>query len=44
LFDVWFERWNDLVSFEVYAVIPSAEAAARTGREGASQPGEQPMS
>jgi hypothetical protein len=31
LLDVWFERWNDLVSFEVYPVITSAEAAARTG-------------
>jgi hypothetical protein len=31
LFDVWFERWSDLVSFEVYPVITSAEAAARAG-------------
>ena len=31
LFDVWLARWNDLVSFEVYPVITSAEAAARTG-------------
>jgi hypothetical protein len=30
LLDVWFERWKDLVSFEVYPVITSAEAAART--------------
>ena len=29
--DVWFERWSDLVSFEVYPVITSAEAAARAG-------------
>jgi hypothetical protein len=29
LFEVWLERWNDLVSFEVYPVITSAEAAAR---------------
>jgi len=31
LFDVWFERWSDLVSFELYPVITSAEAAARAG-------------
>jgi hypothetical protein len=31
LFDAWFERWNDLVSFQVYPVITSAEAATRTG-------------
>ena len=31
LFDVWFERWGDLVGFEVYPVITSAEAAARAG-------------
>jgi hypothetical protein len=30
LLDAWFERWRDLVSFEVYPVITSAEAAART--------------
>jgi hypothetical protein len=29
LFDVWFDRWNDLVSFDFYPVITSAEAAAR---------------
>jgi Domain of unknown function (DUF3303) len=29
LFDVWFARWSDLVSFEVYPVITSAEAAER---------------
>jgi hypothetical protein len=34
LFDVWFGRWNDLVSFEVYPVVTSAEAAARTGTRG----------
>jgi hypothetical protein len=28
LFDVWTERWSDLVSFEVVPVITSAEAAA----------------
>jgi hypothetical protein len=32
LFEVWRQRWDDLVSFEVYPVIASAEAAARTGR------------
>jgi hypothetical protein len=31
LFDVWFARWSDLVSFEVLPVITSAEAAARAG-------------
>jgi Protein of unknown function (DUF3303) len=31
LFDVWFGRWSDLVSFELYPVITSAEAAARAG-------------
>jgi hypothetical protein len=30
LLDAWFERWHDLVRFEVYPVITSAEAAART--------------
>jgi hypothetical protein len=30
LLDVWFDRWHDLVSFEVYPVITSADAAART--------------
>ena len=29
LFDVWTERWSDLVSFEIFPVITSAEAAAR---------------
>jgi hypothetical protein len=29
LFDVWFGRWDDLVSFEVCPVITSAEAARR---------------
>ena len=29
LFDVWFERWGDLVGFELYPVITSAEAAER---------------
>ena len=28
LFGVWAQRWSDLVSFEVYPVISSAEAAA----------------
>jgi len=28
LFDRWIERWSDLGSFEVVAVISSAEAAA----------------
>jgi hypothetical protein len=31
LFDAWFEHWKDLVSFELYPVITSAEAAARAG-------------
>jgi hypothetical protein len=29
LFAVWRERWSDLVSFEIFPVITSAEAAAR---------------
>lgn len=32
LFDVWTERWSDLVSFEVLPVITSTEAAARHSR------------
>jgi len=27
LFDVWFEKWNDLVEFEIIPVVTSAEAA-----------------
>jgi hypothetical protein len=30
-FGVWAQRWSDLVSFEVYPVITSAEAAAAAG-------------
>jgi hypothetical protein len=30
LFDVWRNRWDDLVTFEVKPVIKSAEAAARS--------------
>ena len=29
LFDAWTECWSDLVSFEIRAVVGSAEAAAR---------------
>ena len=29
LLDEWLANWNDLVEFEVYAVISSAEAAER---------------
>jgi hypothetical protein len=29
LFDAWTERWTDLVSFEIFPVIGSAEAAAQ---------------
>jgi hypothetical protein len=39
LFDAWFARWNDLVSFEVHPVITSAEAAARTGTQPPVPPG-----
>ena len=35
LFDVWIANWSDLVDFEVYPVITSADAAAAT-RPGAS--------
>jgi hypothetical protein len=31
LFDVWTERWRDLVEFEVLPVVRSAEAATRVG-------------
>ena len=31
LFDIWTERWADLVSFEIVPVITSAEAASRHG-------------
>lgn len=29
LIDEWIARWNDIVDFEVYAVVSSAEAAGR---------------
>ena len=29
LFDLWTQRWSDLVSFEIVPVIKSAQAAAR---------------
>ena len=29
LLDEWMEYWSDLVEFEVYAVVSSAEAAGR---------------
>jgi len=29
LIDEWMSRWSDLVEFEVYPVVTSAEAAAR---------------
>ena len=29
LLDAWMSRWSDIVDFEVYPVITSAEAAAR---------------
>jgi Protein of unknown function (DUF3303) len=29
LIDEWINRWSDLVDFEVYAVVTSAEAAER---------------
>jgi hypothetical protein len=30
LFDAWTRRWRDLVEFQVFPVVGSAEAAART--------------
>ena len=30
LFDVWIANWSDLVDFEVYPVMTSADAAAAT--------------
>ena len=38
LLDVWFARWDDLVGFEVYPVITSAEATARTGARSPGSP------
>jgi hypothetical protein len=32
LFEEWIARWDDLVEFDVVAVISSAEAAARIAR------------
>jgi hypothetical protein len=29
LLDEWMANWNDLVEFEVFPVLPSAEAAAK---------------
>jgi hypothetical protein len=29
LFDAWTQRWRDLVEFQVFAVVRSAETAAR---------------
>jgi hypothetical protein len=29
LFEVWTRRWHDLVEFEVFPVVTSAEAAVR---------------
>lgn len=31
LLDRWMEQWSDLVEFDVYPVITSAEAAQRVG-------------
>jgi hypothetical protein len=31
LFDAWIAAWDDLVSFEVVAVVSSADAAASSG-------------
>jgi hypothetical protein len=33
LFDVWLERWSDLVSVEIFPVITPAEAATRAGAD-----------
>lgn len=33
LLDVWMAAWSDLVEFEVYPVVTSADAAARVDRE-----------
>jgi len=33
LFDIWTDSWLDLVSFEIYPVVTSAEAFERSGRE-----------
>ena len=34
LFDLWTQRWSDLVSFEIVPVIKSAEAATRAVPDG----------
>jgi hypothetical protein len=31
VFGAWFQRWSDLVSFELFPVLTSTEAAARAG-------------
>jgi len=33
LIDLWISHWDDLVDFEVFPVMTSAEAAARASRE-----------
>ena len=38
LLDEWMAKWRDLVEFEVRAVMPSAEAAARIAPASESQP------
>ena len=35
LLDRWISNWQDLVDFEVFPVITSAEAAARASADGA---------
>lgn len=33
LFTVWFDRWKDLVAFELWPVVSSYEAASRVGSD-----------
>src|ERR1700728_624489 len=37
LFEVWTRRWGDLVEFEVFPVIRSAEAAVRFASKGSAE-------
>jgi hypothetical protein len=37
LFEVWTRRWHDLVEFEVFPVVTSAEAAVRFASSGSAE-------
>jgi len=42
LFEVWLDHWRDLGTFEVVAVITSAEAAGRVGERWSGDAGAGP--